>query len=213
MRKLLASTSLVVLGFAAGALAQTQDPAAPSEPAGQVQPAPGAPATPPEVMEQPGTGTAETTPPAGQPGTGTAETTPPAATSAPTEQAESPDAEMDEPSTWGSYSRSQDFQGTIAGGYSADDLIGRTIESPDGENIGEISDLLIGPNDEVSQVIVDVGGFLGIGSKSVALDIEKMTMEQGDGGSIVIPMTREEIEALPELEEMDTGWSRATEAQ
>jgi sporulation protein YlmC with PRC-barrel domain len=109
-----------------------------------------------------------------------------------------------------SYSRMEpgSFAGTIAGGFTAEQLIGRDVVDMDGNNIGEVRDLLIDRNDQVSSVLVDVGGFLGIGTRTVALDLASMRAEQGDD-NLVVPYTKEQLEALPAYEEADNGWRRA----
>ena len=47
---------------------------------------------------------------------------------------------------------------------------------------------------------MDVGGFLGIGEKPVALPMDKIDILRADGGGelrIYVPMTEEELESLP----------------
>ena len=57
---------------------------------------------------------------------------------------------------------------------SADHLLGMTIESKDGKDIGEIQDIKIDPsNGRIDYVTVQVGGVLGLGGKDgVAVPIE-----------------------------------------
>ena len=53
----------------------------------------------------------------------------------------------------------------------ASHLIGLNIRNADGDDIGEIKDLTVDANTgQVQQVVVGVGGFLGIGQKDVALN-------------------------------------------
>jgi sporulation protein YlmC with PRC-barrel domain len=77
--------------------------------------------------------------------------------------------------SYGSYSLSEGFRGDIAGGYTAEDLIGKDILDVNGDTIGEIGDLLIDSDNKVSSVLVDVGGFLGIGEKRVAMQLSELT--------------------------------------
>lgn len=57
-----------------------------------------------------------------------------------------------------------------------------TQAETDWDDIGEINDVLLDRNGEVAAVLVDVGGFLGIGEKTVALrmDSVKMISENDD---------------------------------
>ena len=51
-----------------------------------------------------------------------------------------------------------------------------------------------------SQIIVDVGGFLGIGAKSVMLAAKDLTFMRDDDGTVhgMTPWTKEQVKALPE---------------
>ncbi|TVQ40912.1 MAG: PRC-barrel domain containing protein [Geminicoccaceae bacterium] len=98
------------------------------------------------------------------------------------------------------------FDGTIAGGYSADELLGQSVVGPDDETVGSIADLLIGADNQVTRVLVDVGGFLGFGARTVAIDINALEPPVEDDGDFRIAMTREEVENLPEFEQDEQGW-------
>jgi len=88
------------------------------------------------------------------------------------------------------------FRGSVAGGYSVEQLMGKDVVGPDGGEIAEVADLLVEADDRVRKVIVDVGGFLGIGAKPVALDIAQLS-RRGDSEDLHTSMTREQLEALP----------------
>lgn len=77
---------------------------------------------------------------------------------------------------------------------SADELKGMTVVSDTGEEIGQV--------DRVGQervVTVDVGGFLGVGEKTVALRASEL--EISPEGHLQTTLTREELEARPEFDE------------
>lgn len=98
------------------------------------------------------------------------------------------------------------FSGTIVGGMSADELIGKEIVDQNGSEIAEVSDLIVEADNTVKRVLVDVGGFLGIGERTVALDIGLLQQSQGDEDELVTSMTKEQIEALPALQKRDKSW-------
>lgn len=91
-------------------------------------------------------------------------------------------------------------------GMTADEIIGRNVVDIAGDNVGSVGDLLLGPDGQITHVMVDVGGFLGIGTRTVALEVGSLTAEQGDGGDFVVALTRDQIEALPEYERQDDTW-------
>ena len=93
-------------------------------------------------------------------------------------------------------------------GYTAVDMATVTVEQlqglrvygPQEEDLGEISELIVDGGGMATQAIVDVGGFLGIGEKPVALNVNEMQiMKANDGDALraYVNMTQEQLEALP----------------
>ena len=93
---------------------------------------------------------------------------------------------------------------------TAEELIGRDIVDGEGNSVGEVEDLMIDSGNQVTHVLADVGGFLGIGAKTVALQADQLQLSEGDGGDIVTAMSKEQIEALPGYEKDGDAW-RVTE--
>jgi putative membrane protein len=60
------------------------------------------------------------------------------------------------------------------GMYSASDLIGTDVRGGNNEDIGEVGDVLIDRNGQVRAVVIDVGGFLGIGETPVAIPMQQV---------------------------------------
>lgn len=88
---------------------------------------------------------------------------------------------------------------------TADDLEGQTVYGSDGESIGEVDELVLGDQGEISEVVVDVGGFLGIGEKPVALPFSDLQISQDPDDMNAIKVstrhTQEELEAMESWEE------------
>ncbi len=84
----------------------------------------------------------------------------------------------------------------------ADDLIGTTVYGAGDENVGSIADVILSSDGQVDAVTVDVGGFLGIGAKEVAVDLDNLAfMRDGDGDlHLYTPLTKEQLEAQPEYD-------------
>ena len=83
----------------------------------------------------------------------------------------------------------------------SEDLIGASVYGPNNESIGKVSELKLSADNKAEQILVDVGGFLGIGSKTVALPINDVQMmRKGDDGAVTmhITMTEDQLKALPE---------------
>jgi len=80
------------------------------------------------------------------------------------------------------------------------DLIGQTVHAPDKAKIGSISDLILSKDSKnVEGFVIGVGGFLGLGEKSVALKLDKLKMTRGADGvlELSMDMTKDELRNTP----------------
>jgi len=84
-------------------------------------------------------------------------------------------------------------------GFLASNVIGATVYSQDDQSIGDINDIILSPEGQPSQVIVGVGGFLGMGEKDVVLDMSKLKIAATDNGSlkIIVQTTPEDLKNMP----------------
>ena len=86
----------------------------------------------------------------------------------------------------------------INNGYRASKIIGSNVVNAANEKIGSVDDLLVGRDDSVFYAIVSVGGFLGIGTKLVAVPFE--TLKIGPD-SLILPVgSKDDLKALPTFE-------------
>lgn len=86
---------------------------------------------------------------------------------------------------------------------TAERLEGATVYDSTDASIGDVSELVLDANGQITNAIVDVGGFLGIGAKPVSLTLEQLQILQEDGGDdirVYVPMTKEQLEGLPTYE-------------
>jgi sporulation protein YlmC with PRC-barrel domain len=83
---------------------------------------------------------------------------------------------------------------------TADDLDGTPIYGVNDERIGEIGEVVLSAEGKISDVIVDVGGFLGIGERHVAMKLGQIALMEDAGGSMsgYVTMTKDQVEALDE---------------
>jgi len=86
---------------------------------------------------------------------------------------------------------------------STQELMGARVYSADGRDIGEINDVLLSEEGAIQTYLVDVGGFLGIGEKQVALGADELTIRRTLDGWLTVqtPFTQEELEAHPAYSE------------
>lgn len=86
---------------------------------------------------------------------------------------------------------------------TSEDLENTTVYGANDENVGEIESLVVGDDGKVGEVVINVGGFLGLGEKSVAVTFDELQILQESGGDdlrIYIDSTEEALEAQPEFE-------------
>ena len=95
------------------------------------------------------------------------------------------------------------FEPVVTTEISADELNGTTVYGSGDENIGSIGDIILSESGEVDAVIIDFGGFLGIGTKPVAVGFDNLTFLRDGNGALVLRtnLTREQLDAAPEYNE------------
>ena len=81
-------------------------------------------------------------------------------------------------------------------------LVGKAIYGAQGERVGEISDVLV-KDGNASAVVVDVGGFLGMGERTVAIPLDNLQV--GEDRVTATNLTEESAKNLPEYDERNPG--------
>ncbi|RVC07260.1 PRC-barrel domain containing protein, partial [Mesorhizobium sp. M7A.F.Ca.AU.001.01.1.1] len=83
------------------------------------------------------------------------------------------------------------------GEIRADDLKGTTVYGANDAKVGEIGDVVLAPDKKADAVIVDVGGFLGIGEKEVAVGMDNLKFMTDKAGNkyLYTTFTKEQLEA------------------
>ncbi|WP_185983491.1 PRC-barrel domain-containing protein [Aureimonas mangrovi] len=80
--------------------------------------------------------------------------------------------------------------------FLAEDLDGEDVYGANNEEIGEVEDIVLAADGTVAAIVIEVGGFLGIGEKDVLVDwnaVEIVT--EGDDVRVMAPtLTREMLE-------------------
>ncbi|MDX1541866.1 MAG: PRC-barrel domain-containing protein [Geminicoccaceae bacterium] len=209
------STAMLVV-LTGVAAAQQQQPADQSQPAEQVQqqPAQGQPATG-QAQQQPQEELEQQTDQAEQEleqqqESEQAEQQPAEGEEPATEQAEGQPAEGEQQQTAGA---SVDFIKTQEEGQTrAEELIGFDVITADEENIGEVKDLILDDQNRITGVVLSVGGFLGIGEKSVALPFDAVQVQEDAVHVNIDSGTLEEAPAFATLDEVKAA-EQAQEAQ
>jgi hypothetical protein len=80
---------------------------------------------------------------------------------------------------------------------SADNLIGTTVYGADDASVGKIGDVVLSKDKGIDAIVIDVGGFLGMGTKPVAIGMEKLKfMVDKDGNQYLYTnLTNDQLKA------------------
>ena len=111
-------------------------------------------------------------------------------------------------------------QGAAPAHFLIDDLDDEDVYGVDGAKIGEIEDFVVDTEGQIAAVVIEVGGFLGIGEKEVLVDWSALDIQVTDGDLRVNAptLTREELEAAADVDvggsfELFAGQRRCVDAQ
>src|SRR5215510_13199838 len=88
-------------------------------------------------------------------------------------------AQADKPADSGKFIASQSTDQWVFSKFKGTDVLG-----PDNAHIGNVNDMLFDKNGKILGLIVGVGGFLGIGEKSVAIDMSAFQVAPADTGTV-----------------------------
>ncbi len=76
-------------------------------------------------------------------------------------------------------------------------LIGLSVRNSANESIGSIDDVLVDADGRVRQVVVSVGGFLGIGDRKVAIGWDQLRFDR-QRDIAMVNLTKDQVRAMPE---------------
>ena len=86
---------------------------------------------------------------------------------------------------------------TLATGYRTSKVVGSPVYNEANETVGTIDDLIVTPNDTVPFAVLSVGGFLGMGTRYVAVSSKELQVL--DKKMVLPGATKESLKALPEF--------------
>jgi hypothetical protein len=81
-------------------------------------------------------------------------------------------------------------------------VLGREVRSVADENMGRIVDIIVDRSSQVRAAVIDFGGFLGVGSRKIAVDWSILTFGSGENSDrVVVDLTPAQVKAAPEYKE------------
>jgi hypothetical protein len=92
---------------------------------------------------------------------------------------------------------------TILNDRDVQGILGREVRSTADENMGRIVDVLVDRTGRVRAAVIDFGGFLGVGSRKIAVDWSALHFPpptQPDA-RITLDLNRDQVKTAPEFQE------------
>jgi PRC-barrel domain len=89
---------------------------------------------------------------------------------------------------------------TVLNKHEVEGVLGRDVRGAADEDMGRIVDVLVDRAGQVRAAIIDFGGFLGVGSRRIAVDWNALHFPQPGkpGERIALDLTRDQVKAAPE---------------
>ncbi len=95
---------------------------------------------------------------------------------------------------------------TILGSRQAQSVLGKEVRSSADENMGRIVDVIVDHDGRVRAAVIDFGGFLGVGSRKIAVDWNALSFWPPASGRdvVTLELTRDQVKAAPEYKDKQT---------
>jgi hypothetical protein len=91
---------------------------------------------------------------------------------------------------------------TVLNTHEVEGILGRGVRSASNENMGRIVDVLVDRSGQVRAAIIDFGGFLGVGSRKIAVDWAALHFTPGNPEPpITLELNRDQVNAAPAYED------------
>jgi hypothetical protein len=81
-------------------------------------------------------------------------------------------------------------------------VLGKKVRGPAGEDMGRVVDLLLDRDAQIQAVVVDFGGFLGVGSRKIAIDWRLVQFRPEEREApLALSLGKTEVQAAPEYKD------------
>lgn len=92
---------------------------------------------------------------------------------------------------------------TVIDGGAVRGILGRAVKSADGKDMGRVVDIIVDPAGKVRAAIIDFGGFLGVGNRTIAVSWSALGFFGAvrANGDLRLDLTKDQLKAAPEYKE------------
>jgi hypothetical protein len=88
---------------------------------------------------------------------------------------------------------------TVIDDREVEGILGKSVSSKTGEDMGQIVDVIVRRDGQVRAAIIDFGGFLGVGSRKVAVEWSALSFPpSGKLDHVILDLTRDKVRLAPE---------------
>ncbi|WP_090747886.1 PRC-barrel domain-containing protein [Paracoccus tibetensis] len=96
----------------------------------------------------------------------------------------------------------QGYEQAEPSSLSIDNLMSANVYGAGDNNIGNVQDVVASQGGEVEYIVLDIGGFLGLGAHTIALGMDEVSVLHRGGNDIRVHVdaTREQLEQMPEYQ-------------
>ena len=82
-------------------------------------------------------------------------------------------------------------------------ILGHKVADEQGKDIGRLVDVLVGPDGAPQAAVIDFGGFMGVGSRKIAVQWSALHFAPGDAKHpVTLDMAQDQIKAAPEYKDV-----------
>jgi hypothetical protein len=87
---------------------------------------------------------------------------------------------------------------TVVDGQQLESVLGIDAVTSKGDDMGRIVDIVVDRTGQVRAAIIDFGGFLGVGSRKIAVDWRMLHFEpKGKPDTVIVDLTRDQLRVAP----------------
>src|SRR5436190_957640 len=90
---------------------------------------------------------------------------------------------------------------TVLGSRQAQSVLGKEVRTSADESMGRIVDVVVDREGRVRAAVIDFGGFLGVGSRKIAVDWKALRFDGSKPDLVTSELTRDQVKAAPEYKE------------
>ncbi len=100
---------------------------------------------------------------------------------------------------------------TVIDDRDAEGILGKNVYSAANEDMGRVVDVIVKRTGEVRAAVIDFGGFLGVGSRTIAIDWSALRFPtSGPMDHIILELNHDQVRLAPDTDQANLWWCSAS---